>query len=96
MRPSEIYSLRWEQISLTDQGFIQVTKGKSKAARRMLPLVPAVQRSLKLDTANKAARQKAGFSQQNRNQGTLSRAAVRAISLSRELFQADCGHSVTL
>jgi integrase len=46
MRPSEIYSLRWEQISLTDQGFIQVTKGKSKAARRMLPLVPAIQRIL--------------------------------------------------
>jgi integrase len=46
MRPSEIYSLRWEQISLTEQGFIQVTKGKSKAARRMLPLVPAVQKIL--------------------------------------------------
>src|SRR5262249_19549869 len=46
MRPSEIYSLRWEQISLTEQGFIQVNKGKSKAARRMLPLVPAVQKIL--------------------------------------------------
>ena len=42
MRPSEIYSLRWEQLSLTEQGFIQITNGKSKAARRMLPMVPAV------------------------------------------------------
>jgi integrase len=46
MRPSEIYTLRWEQITLTKEGLIQITKGKSKAARRVLPLVPAVQRIL--------------------------------------------------
>src|SRR5262249_48465241 len=27
----------------TDQGFVQITQGKSKAARRVLPMVPAVQ-----------------------------------------------------
>jgi integrase len=46
LRPSEIYTLRWEQIRLTDQGFIQITKGKSKAARRTLPIVPAVHKIL--------------------------------------------------
>jgi integrase len=42
MRPGEIYSLRWEQIELNEEGFIQIIKGKSKAAKRSLPLVPAV------------------------------------------------------
>jgi hypothetical protein len=31
-----------ENITLTEQGLIQINKGKSKAARRALPLVPAV------------------------------------------------------
>ena len=34
-RPGEIYALRWEDLNLTEQGFIQVVKGKSKAACRM-------------------------------------------------------------
>ncbi len=42
LRPSEIYGLRWEQITLTETGLIEITKGKSKAARRLLPLVPEV------------------------------------------------------
>jgi integrase len=45
MRPSEVYGLTWEQISLAD-GFIQILRGKSKAARRQLPLVPVVRRLL--------------------------------------------------
>ncbi len=45
-RPGEVFTLRWENISLTDEGFIQVTKGKSKAARRTLPMVPLVRRAL--------------------------------------------------
>jgi integrase len=42
LRPSEIYTLRWEQIALTNEGFIQIVRGKSSAARRMLPLVPEI------------------------------------------------------
>jgi integrase len=43
--PSEVYTLRLENISLTEQGFLQITQGKSKAARRILPLlVPASER----------------------------------------------------
>ena len=48
MRPSEAFSLRWENILLNGTGgLLQITDGKSKAARRMLPLVPAVYSTLK-------------------------------------------------
>jgi integrase len=43
VRPGEIYCLRWENIVLNGQGgLIHITEGKSKAARRLLPMVPAV------------------------------------------------------
>lgn len=43
MRPGEVFSLRWENIYLNGTGgLIQVTEGKTKAARRMLPMVPLV------------------------------------------------------
>ena len=43
MRPSEVFSLRWESVLLNGStGLLQITDGKSRAARRMLPLVPAV------------------------------------------------------
>lgn len=43
MRPGEVYALRWENVLLNGQrGLIQIIEGKSKAARRMLPMVPAV------------------------------------------------------
>jgi integrase len=43
MRPGEAFALRWENIHLNGTGgLIQVTDGKTKAARRMLPMVPAV------------------------------------------------------
>ena len=48
MRPSEAFALRWENIYLNGTGgLIQVTEGKTKAARRMLPMVPAVIAALK-------------------------------------------------
>ena len=48
MRPGECYALRWEHVLLNgDGGLIQVARGKSKAARRPLPMVPAVYRALK-------------------------------------------------
>lgn len=47
MRPGEVFCLRWENIHLNGSaGLIQVTEGKTKAARRMLPMVPAVHEAL--------------------------------------------------
>jgi integrase len=43
LRPGEVFNLRWEQVLLNGHGgLIQVAEGKSRAARRMLPMVPAV------------------------------------------------------
>jgi integrase len=48
MRPGEVFSLRWENIYLNgNSGLIQITDGKTKAARRMLPMIPAVYHALK-------------------------------------------------
>jgi integrase len=48
MRPGEVFTMRWENIYLNGTGgLIQVTDGKTKAARRMLPMVPAVYAALK-------------------------------------------------
>jgi integrase len=43
MRPGEVFALRWENILLNGSGgLLQITDGKSRAAKRVLPLVPAV------------------------------------------------------
>jgi integrase len=48
MRPGEAFALRWENVYLNGTGgLIQVTEGKTKAARRMLPMVPTVYAALK-------------------------------------------------
>ncbi len=48
IRPGEAYKLRWEHVALNGHGgLIQITEGKTKAARRMLPMVPAVYQALK-------------------------------------------------
>lgn len=49
MRHGEVFSLQWpNNIHLNDaSGLIQITDGKTKAARRMLPMVPAVYAMLK-------------------------------------------------
>jgi integrase len=51
MRPGEVFSLQWQHILLSDDesetGRIQVVDGKSKAARRLLPMTPTVHRILK-------------------------------------------------
>jgi integrase len=48
MRPGEVYGLRWEFILLNGSGgLIQVAEGKSKAARRLLPMIPDVYVMLK-------------------------------------------------
>jgi len=48
MRPGEVFGLRWENILLNGSGgLLQITDGKSRAAKRVLPLVPAVFDALK-------------------------------------------------
>lgn len=43
MRPGEMFALRWERVLLNAHWpLLQLAKGKSKAAKRILPLVPAV------------------------------------------------------
>lgn len=47
MRPGEAYALRWEYVLLNGtSGLIQITDGKTKAARRVLPMVSEVYRML--------------------------------------------------
>jgi len=47
MRPGEAYKLRWEHVLLNGSGgLIQIADGKSKAARRFLPMVPEVYHAL--------------------------------------------------
>jgi integrase len=46
VRPSEGYTLRWENVLLNGRGLISIATGKSKAARRVLPLMPAVYTAL--------------------------------------------------
>jgi integrase len=43
MRPGEVYALRWENVSVNgERGLIQIIEGKTRAARRLLPMVSAV------------------------------------------------------
>ncbi len=43
LRPSEVFALRWENVHLNGTGgLLQITDGKSLAAKRMLPLVARV------------------------------------------------------
>ena len=43
MRPGEVFTLRWERVLLNGHGgLLQVADGKSRAAKRILPLVPEV------------------------------------------------------
>jgi integrase len=48
MRPGEVYKLRWEHVLLSGHGgLIQIVAGKTKAARRLLPMLPEVFQVLK-------------------------------------------------
>ena len=42
MRPDELHRMRWEHITWANgrNGTILVTKGKTKAARRIIPMTP--------------------------------------------------------
>jgi integrase len=48
MRPGEVFPLRWENTHINGNGgLICILEGKSKAARRMLPMMPEIYRTLK-------------------------------------------------
>ena len=48
MRPGEVYGLRWKFVLINGSGgLIQIAEGKSRAARRILPMIPEVYRILK-------------------------------------------------
>lgn len=52
MRPGEVFALRWEHIAMNGKaGLLQVTEGKSKAARRVLPMMPIVRAALEIRRA---------------------------------------------
>lgn len=75
MRPGEAFALRWANIYLNGTGgLMQVTEGKTKAARRMLPMVPAVYAALK------ARREAAG----NPEEGWLFPASSREGHLNKD------------
>jgi integrase len=75
MRPGEAFALRWENIYLNGTGgLIQITEGKTKTARRMLPMVPAVYAALK------ARREAAG----NPEEGWLFPASSREGHLNKD------------
>jgi integrase len=43
MRPGEVHKMRWENVMLQEErGLFSILEGKSKAARRALPMVPEV------------------------------------------------------
>jgi integrase len=49
MRPGEVFSLSWENVFFdTEGGSIQIIEGKSKTARRTLPMIPVVFEALKV------------------------------------------------
>lgn len=48
LRPGEVFVLQWQHVLLNgDRGLIQIINGKSKAARRVLPMTPRVYDLLK-------------------------------------------------
>src|SRR5215813_5029750 len=47
MRPGEVYCLRWENVLLDSEcGYIRVAEGKTKAAKRLLPMMPEVYQAM--------------------------------------------------
>lgn len=51
MRPGEVFALQWQHVLLSEDGsqtgMIQIVDGKSKAARRILPMTPTVYQVLR-------------------------------------------------
>jgi integrase len=48
IRPGEAYKFRWEHLVLNgDSGLVQIVEGKSRAARRLLPMTAGVYETLR-------------------------------------------------
>ena len=74
MRPGEVFCLRWENIYLDDSGsLIQVTDGKTKTARRMLPMLPVVHDAIKARHIGAGILRRAGSFRQDRERATSTR-----------------------
>jgi integrase len=68
MRPGEVFALRWEHVRLNGSGgLMQITEGKSKAARRILPMVPGVYQTLKARHLAEGSPNAGGFFPQRRS-----------------------------
>jgi integrase len=87
LRPSEVLSLRWERTHLNGSGgLLQIVEGKSRAARRVLPMVPAVYNALK-------ARRSAQGSPQN---GWIFPAKSKSGHLERSTAKTYHGRALTI
>ena len=68
MRPGEGFAWRWSHVLIGEDGtgLIRVVEGKSKAARRILPMTPVVHALLKLAMRLRDARLTDGYSLKSR------------------------------
>jgi integrase len=90
MRPGELYPLRWENVLLEGEpALIQVTGGKSKAARRLLPMLPPV-REVLLNRYEQQGKPSEGFvfpadsPEGHITQGTAKNYHMRALKAANE------------
>jgi integrase len=96
MRPSECYSLRWEHVLLNGEGgLIQVIAGKSKAARRRLPMTVEVHAAITRRYEDQG-RPAAGWvfpaesSSGHLEQGSAKNYHLRAIKATGDAFEPYC------
>ena len=90
LRPSECYALRWENIHFENgrHGTLLVTHGKTKSARRMLPLTPRVRAVLETRYQN-AGQPPEGWiipaptRSGHADHGTVKKQHLRALKLSK-------------
>jgi integrase len=73
LRPGEVFTLRWERVLLNaDRPLLQIAEGKSKAAKRVLPLLPAVLSVLKVRWAALGKPEEGWVFPSNAREGHLS------------------------
>jgi integrase len=83
IRPGEVFALRWEAVLLNQDrtGLVQITRGKSKAARRVLPMLLPVYDALQSRWTAQANQQKVGSSLPARRWAISKAAPQRASTL---------------
>ena len=74
LRPDECHRLRWEEISWANgrNGNLLVTRGKTAAARRVLPMAPRVRRVLESRRIASGRPSQVGFGALPLKRGTLT------------------------